>query len=95
MKYKLIFGKNKPRWWKEGDPVNLIVEDGQHYCDFDLITEGLSEDLISRAEWCAECAVSKKKSARHGADWREILPMGINRIDIIRHGIKLEVILEV
>ena len=57
MKYKITLPKNgyRPDWWRKGDPLEYIVEDGKYEHDYDLCPESIPEDVLERIYECGEC----------------------------------------
>ena len=97
MKYKLTLPKDFNVWWKKGFPRTIIVEDGKHECDYDVVESSLPKETIEEAYECIECVYKKYHEETFGIDitldlvneWLD-KPLGIKSSYIKKHGLKLE-----
>lgn len=87
MKYKMTLPDDwKPPWWREGDPVEFILQDSVNEKDYDVVLDGLPDELVERMYECLECLCRDYHDRRFGRETTNRLvdewintPLGVDR----------------
>lgn len=96
MKYKLVLRGYKPVWWRKGDPIEYIMQDGKHLMELDLVTDWLPDELVERIYECLECLSTAeiekwygRRRALESVDLRISRPPGADKDTLLRCGCEL------